>query len=98
MISTVAGLHANQFIHIFDTNPHSMGKSILKAFVMAALMGLLLSSCEALEDCKTCALVTKDNGVETFRGPGILYCGDNLAEKENYSETIGSLYTYYDCK
>ena len=74
-----------------------MKKGILKAMALAFLMSLALSSCEALEDCKTCALVTLTNGVETARGPGILYCGDNLADKESYSQTIGSLYTYYDC-
>ncbi len=74
-----------------------MIKSILKAFTVAFLMCLILSSCEALKDCKTCALVTTVNGVETARGPGILYCGDNLAEKESYSLSIGDQYTYYDC-
>lgn len=98
MISTFPGLPSKQFIHIFGRNLHSMKKSILKAFILASLMGLLMSSCEALDDCKTCALVTETNGVETARGPGILYCGDNLAQKENYSETIGSLHTYYDCQ
>ncbi len=59
-------------------------------------MSLVFSSCELL-DCKTCELVTLTNGVETARGPGVLYCGDELAEKEDYSQTIGSTYTYYDC-
>jgi hypothetical protein len=74
-----------------------MKASILKALGMAFLMCLALSSCEALEDCKTCALVTTTDGVETARGPGILYCGDNLAEKENYSLTIANRTTFYDC-
>ena len=74
-----------------------MRKSILKALALAFLMGLILSSCEALEDCKTCALVTKTDGVETARGPGILTCGDNLADKESYSQSIANTYTSYDC-
>jgi hypothetical protein len=74
-----------------------MKTSILKALALAFLMCLALSSCEALEDCKTCALVKLTDGVETERGPGILYCGDNLAEKEDYSLTIVNTYVYYDC-
>lgn len=73
-----------------------MKKSILKALALTFLMTLAFSSCELLEDCKTCEMVSVTNGVET-RGPGILYCGDNLADKENYYETIGPTTTYYDC-
>jgi hypothetical protein len=72
-----------------------MRKSVLKAFAWTFLMCLGMASCELL-DCKTCELVSITNGVET-RGPGILYCGDELAEKESYSETVGGTYTYYDC-
>ena len=72
-----------------------MKKSILKAVAVTFIMCLALSSCE-LADCKTCELVSTTNGVET-RGPGILACGDDLADKESYSETIGGTYTYYDC-
>ncbi|MFC2080595.1 hypothetical protein ACFLR8_00110 [Bacteroidota bacterium] len=74
-----------------------MKKSILKALALTFMMCIAVSSCELLEDCKTCELVTTTSGVETARGPGVLYCGDNLADKESYSQTIGSSYTYYDC-
>jgi hypothetical protein len=73
-----------------------MKKGIIKASALAFLMSLAFSSCELL-DCKTCELVTLTDGVETSRGPGIEYCGDELAEKENFSQTIGNTYTYYDC-
>jgi hypothetical protein len=73
-----------------------MKKSILKAFALAFTLCLVLSSCELL-DCETCELVTTTNGVETARAPGIPSCGDDLADKESYSQSIGSTYTYYDC-
>ena len=70
-----------------------MKQSILKVLAITFLMCLAFSSCELL-DCKTCELVTTTNGVETARGPGLLSCGDELADKESYSERIGSVYTY----
>ena len=73
-----------------------MKKSILKTVAVAFVMCLAFSSCELL-DCETCELVTLTNGVETARAPGILACGDDLADKESYSQTIGYTYTYYDC-
>ena len=75
-----------------------MKKSILKLLVLTFVMALTVSSCELLGDCKTCELVSTVNGVETARGPGVLYCGDKLADKESYSQTIGGTYTYYDCQ
>jgi hypothetical protein len=73
-----------------------MKKSILRLFALTFLMSVAFSSCELL-DCKTCELVTTTDGVETARAPGILVCGDELAEKESYSQSIGNTYTYYDC-
>jgi hypothetical protein len=73
-----------------------MAKGILKALSAAFLMFLALSSCELL-DCKTCEAVNMTNGVET-RSPGVLTCGDELDEKEDYYESYGSnSYSYYDC-
>ena len=73
-----------------------MKKSLLKVLAITFLMCLAFSSCELL-DCKSCELVTTTNGAETARSPGIVSCGDDLADKESYSEQIGSIYTYYDC-
>ena len=73
-----------------------MKKSILKTLAVTLGMCLALSS-GGLLDCKTCELVTETDGVETARGPGILTCDDELAEKESYSQSIGNTYTYYDC-
>ena len=76
-----------------------MGKYIRKAYFIPVLLALSMTSCEALEDCKTCAIVTYENGVEISRGPDILYCGDNLKEKENAPPvSIGpNRTTDYDC-
>jgi hypothetical protein len=81
---------------IFDVNPASMKRSIFKALAFSFVFFLAFSSCELL-DCATCELVTLTNGVETARGPGVLYCGEELQEKESYSQTLGYTYTYYDC-
>ncbi|MCK4745447.1 MAG: hypothetical protein KAT15_00350, partial [Bacteroidales bacterium] len=70
-----------------------MKKSIAKVFALTFLMALGFTSCVLLEDCETCELVTLTNGSETARGPGVLYCGDNLADKKSYSQTIGNIYT-----
>ena len=70
---------------------------MLKALALTLLMSFAISSCELL-DCKTCDKVTTTSGVETGRLPGgVPSCGDDLAEKENYSQTIGYTYIYYDC-
>lgn len=82
---------------IFELNPGFMKRNIIKASGLLVLMTMAVYSCELL-DCKTCQLVTQTNGVETARAPGILSCGDELADKESYSQTIGNTYTYYDCK
>jgi hypothetical protein len=95
-VLTIRILTAILYIIIFETNPLPMKKSILKAIALTFVMCLVFSSCELL-DCKTCELVTTTSGVETARGPEILACGDELADNESYSLTIGYNYTYYDC-
>ena len=74
-----------------------MKKGFIKVLAITLLMSLTLSACSLFEDCETCELVTLTDGVETLRGPALVYCGDNLKDKENYSQTIGNTYTYYDC-
>jgi hypothetical protein len=74
-----------------------MKKSIFKVFGLLVLMCVGFASCELLDGCKTCELVTLTNGVETLRSPGVLFCGEELENKESYSQTIGNSYTYYDC-
>lgn len=57
-----------------------------------------LPSCELLEECGTCELVTVDaNGNESFGTP-LPFCGDKLAEKQNSSPVkVGGVTTYWDC-
>jgi hypothetical protein len=74
-----------------------LNPGILKSLGIGLLMAMAISSCELLDDCKTCHLVTTVNGVETSRGPGLYSCDDTLAERENYSETVGNVHTYWDC-
>jgi hypothetical protein len=51
------------------------------------LLAAVVPSCELLEDCATCKLVTYKNGVWDSETTGILYCGEALAEKENSEPT-----------
>ena len=72
-----------------------MKRSLFKALGISFALFLAVSSCELI-DCKTCEKVTVVNGVET-RGPGVLTCGDELADKESEYINIGGQTTYYDC-
>jgi hypothetical protein len=92
-------LKVTAFIIIFDQKPHPMKKHIAKAFVISLVIGFSVSSCELLGDCKTCSIVTYENGSEISRTPGLLTCGDELAEKESASPiTIGTNRTTdYEC-
>ena len=75
-----------------------MKKNIAMALVISAFFACTMTSCEHLGTCKTCSKVTYINGVETYKTPGILYCGDNLADKENEPPvTIGSTTTQWEC-
>ena len=76
-----------------------MKKNIAKALIISAFFAVTVTSCELLEDCKTCAVVTYENGSEISRGPGILTCGDELEDKENASPVSigGDRTTDYDC-
>lgn len=75
-----------------------MKKNIAKALFISVIIGFSVSSCELLGDCKTCSKVTTVSGDETNRTVGILYCGDELADKENASAvTVGTTTTIWDC-
>jgi hypothetical protein len=59
----------------------------------------LIPSCQLLEDCKSCTLVTNDNGTITYAPSSLTYCGDKLTEIEAEDpQTIGSKTTYWECK
>ncbi len=73
-----------------------MKKSIKYLFFFLFLTALI-PSCELLQDCKTCKLITLEDGNRT-EGPGILYCGDKLEEKENSTPvTVGNTTTFWEC-
>jgi len=56
------------------------------------------SSCELLEDCKTCSLVTYINGEKDGQTEGVLYCGDELKKKEKSRPVVdGNMVTQWEC-
>jgi hypothetical protein len=62
------------------------------------LIACLLTACGEAEDCKTCSIVTYEDGHETSRTPGVVYCGDELDEKENTPPvTVGDRTTVWEC-
>jgi len=62
------------------------------------LLAALIPSCELLDDCKSCRIVTNDNGTLSY-GTSLTYCGDKLAEIEAEDpETIGNTTTYWECE
>jgi len=72
-------------------------KKVAKISLALLFLAAIVPSCELLEDCATCKLITNNNGSIT-EGTGILYCGEALAEKENAAPvTIGNITTYYEC-
>jgi hypothetical protein len=70
---------------------------ILAALIFAGLTGLT-ASCEILDKCGKCELVTIDaNNNETRTNPGP-FCGEDLKSKKDASpETIGDITTYWEC-
>jgi hypothetical protein len=73
-------------------------KRIARLLLSFFILAWTVNGCGLLEDCETCSLVTTENGVETNRTPGVIYCDDELQEKKNASPvTIGNITTYWDC-
>jgi hypothetical protein len=72
-------------------------RNLLVAALFVCTVGML-PSCELLEECGTCELVTVNaDGSETLGTP-LPFCGDALAEKQNSSPvTVGGVTTYWDC-
>jgi hypothetical protein len=71
-------------------------KSILIAglFLLAMTM---VPSCDLIEECGTCVLVTDDNG-QVSEGAALPFCGDDLKERRNSSPvTVGGVTTYWEC-
>jgi hypothetical protein len=75
-----------------------MKKNALISFCVVLLMAFLLTACGTNDDCKTCSKVTYDNSGELSRTPGVLYCGDELAEKESTPPvTVLGVTTVWEC-
>ena len=53
-------------------------------FVPFALFALaIIPSCELLGDCETCSIVSYVDGKYSSETPGVVYCGEKLAEKKD---------------
>jgi hypothetical protein len=75
-----------------------MKRNTLRSLLISMLMASLVAACGELDDCKTCSKVSYQDGHEISRTPGVLYCGDELAEKENASPvTILGVTTVWEC-
>lgn len=73
-------------------------RALLAVLIFAGLSGFT-ASCEILDECGTCELVTIDNRDDTeTRGTPLPYCGEDLKNKKDSSyETVGDFTTYWDC-
>ena len=57
----------------------------------------LLTSCDLIEECGTCELVTESGGSVT-KGTPLPQCGEDLKDKEDSSPvTVGGVTTYWNC-
>ena len=75
-----------------------MKRNTLKSLFVPILIASLLTACGGLDDCKTCSKVSYKDGHEISRTPGVLYCGDELAEKENAPPvTVLDITTVWEC-
>jgi len=72
-------------------------RAFLIALVFAGMTGFT-TSCELLEECGTCELVTiAADGTETRSTP-LPFCGEELQNRKDSSpETVGGVTTYWEC-
>lgn len=73
-------------------------RKLLRRAAVLLFLAALIPSCELLEDCKSCTLVSEDSSGVITNGATATYCGTQLAAKETENDTIGGKTTYYDCK
>ena len=72
-------------------------KKFLRRLSVFILIGAFIPSCNLLEDCKTCKMVT-DNGGNITKGTGIATCGDELDERlAEEPVTLNGVTTYWEC-
>ncbi len=73
-------------------------RKTLRSGTLLLFLIALIPSCELLEDCKKCTLVTDNDGVLSYGSSGT-YCGDKLAALETeIPVTVGSTTKYWECK
>jgi hypothetical protein len=74
-------------------------RNLLRWLVVYILINSLLTACGETGDCKTCSKVSYEDGHEISRTPGVLYCDDALAEKENAPPvTVLGVTTVWECE
>jgi hypothetical protein len=72
-------------------------RALLAILIFAGLTGLT-ASCEILEECGTCELVTIDANNNETRSTPLPYCGEDLKDKKDSSpETVGGITNYWEC-
>jgi len=75
-----------------------MKKRTLLIALTFAGMTALTASCELIEECGTCELVTIDGDNNETRSTPLPFCGEELQNKKDSSpETIGNITTYWEC-
>jgi len=75
-----------------------MKKRVRISFLLFVGLIGLTASCELLEECGTCELVTIDANNNETRGTPLPYCGEQLKDKKDSSpETVGGITTYWEC-
>lgn len=72
-------------------------KIILIGAVTLFTLGLL-TSCDLIEECGTCELITEAADGSITQGTPLPFCGDQLKEKEDQAPvTVGGVTTYWNC-
>jgi hypothetical protein len=72
-------------------------KSILIAGLFLLAMSMV-PSCDLIEECGTCSLITEENGQVVDEGAALPFCGDDLKERKNSSPvTVAGVTTYWEC-
>jgi hypothetical protein len=75
-----------------------MKRRYLHIAVVAIFIAGLLPSCDLLEECGTCELVTEYADGTVERGTPLPFCGDALKEKRDSSPVeVAGVTTYWYC-
>ncbi len=58
----------------------------------------IVPSCDLLDECGNCKLITDDGNGNVTEGTPLPVCGESLTEKENeLPVTVGNTTTYWEC-